>query len=657
MRDDRTFYITTPIYYVNGLPHIGHAYTTIAADVASRYMRLKGHRVRFLTGTDEHGQKVMEKATARGMSPKEHCDDMVVHWKAMWEKLDIRYDHFIRTTDPSHMSAVQSVLTRLWDEGLIYKAEYTGWYSVREEIFVTDKDVESGAWDKADLQQITESNYFFRMGSYQRQLIDAIEARPDFIQPSSRRNEVLGFLRKDLDDLCISRPKARMSWGIELPFDPDFVTYVWFDALLNYLTGVGYPDGDWETWWPASYHLVGKDILTTHSVYWSTMLMALGLPLAGTLYAHGWWKSADGEKMSKSLGNTIDVGLLADEFGVDATRFFFLREIGFGADGTFSYQGFMTRYNADLANDLGNMVHRGLSMTSNWLGGVVPPRTGAGPDEAALDALATQTLQAFDEAMGGLQFHKALEALWELVKAGNKYIDTQAPWALNKAGDTQRLTTVLRAVLEIAYLAATLLQPFMPSKAAELLEKLGRTEDQAVARCCEAVEAGAVTLNALPEGGAITVGEALFPRFREMPERVAALFATEEAVVKAPKVKEPKKKKTPKAPAPPAEISYEDFAKVALKVGEVKAAERHPSADRLLVLQVDIGEEKPRQIVAGIAAKFAPQALIGRRVVVVANLAPAQLRGVESQGMLLAAGGAEVIDLVGVDAPVGEPVR
>lgn len=659
MRDDQTYYITTPIYYVNGLPHIGHAYTTIAADVATRYMRQKGRFVRFLTGTDEHGQKVMEKATQRGMSPKAHCDDMVVHWKEMWSKLDIQYDHFIRTTDPHHMQGVSQVLTRLWGEDLIYKAEYTGWYSVREEIFVTEKEVESGAWKKEDLQQITETNYFFRMSRFQAQLIEAIQERPDFIQPASRRNEVLGFLRKPLEDLCISRPKSRMSWGIELPFDRDYVTYVWFDALLNYLTGVGYPDHEtlvWEKWWPASYHLVGKDILTTHAVYWSTMLLALGLPLPQTLYAHGWWKSADGEKMSKSLGNTIDVGLLADAFGVDASRFFFLREIAFGADGGFSYQGFLTRYNADLANDLGNMVHRGLSMTQNWFESKVPARGALTDAEVELEALATRGGAAYDEAMEGLQFHRALDSTWELVRAANKYIDTAAPWALNKQGNTERLATVLRTVLEIAALVAAMLLPFMPSKATELLSKLGETPARAAARLNGALAAGAVTLDALPEGQALTLGEPLFPRYREMPEAIAALFTA--AAPEPPPAKPEKSKKKAKAVAePPTEIAYDDFAKVALRTGVVRAAARHPSADRLLVLQVDIGEEKPRQIVAGIATRFKPEELVGRAVVVVANLAPVDLRGVQSQGMLLAAGGAEVLDLVRADAPPGEVVR
>ncbi len=651
VRDQGSFYITTPIYYVNGMPHIGHAYTTIVADVASRWQRLKGRRVCFLTGTDEHGQKVMDKALERGMDPKAHCDDMVTHWKAMWERLDIAYDHFVRTTDPYHVLTVKTVLQRLYDEGFIYRAEYEGWYYVRDEIFVTDKDVEAGLYPQEDLQRITESNYFFKMGSFQQQLISYIEANPDFIQPSSRRNEVLGFLRKELGDLCISRPKSRMSWGIDLPFDTDYVTYVWFDALLNYLSAIGYDNDlgqDWKSWWPGSFHLVGKDILTTHSVYWSTMLMAMGVPLVDCLYAHGWWTSTEGEKIGKSAGNAIDIGLLVDEFGVDATRYFFSREIAFGADGKFSYEGFLARYNADLANDLGNMAHRGLSMTRNWFGGAVPARVET-EAERALDALATQVLLDFDQAMGALQIHRALERLWELVRAGNKYIDTQQPWALRKS-DPERAGTVLRTVLELACFAATLLQPIMPGKSAELLSKLGQDVGQARKRCCAALNSGSLTLDGLREGAATELGDALFPRFRELPQKITALFVQDE-----PEPKKKKSKQKKKAPAGP--ISFDDFMKVQLRAGRILSGEPHPDADKLLVLKVDLGEEQPRQIVAGIAKRYRPEELLGKQVVVVANLAPATIRGVESQGMILAAGADEVVGLVAVDAAPGEIVR
>jgi methionyl-tRNA synthetase len=668
-----TFYITTPIYYVNGTPHIGHAYTTIAADTAAEYMRMIGRRVRFVTGTDEHGQKVLEAAVARGLTPKAHCDDMVVRWKAMMERLEVRYDRFIRTTDADHERVVTAVLQRLYDAGEIYRDTYTGWYSTAAERFWTEKDLVDGKCPDTGqpVQEITETNYFFRMGKYRDRLIAHLEACPESVQPASRRNEVLGFLRQELGDLCISRPKSRMSWGIPMPFDDDYVTYVWFDALLNYATAAGYhpEDGapDWTDWWPASVHLIGKDILTTHSVYWTTMLMALGLELPETIYAHGWWIAGDGQKMSKSLGNAIEVDLLVDSFGLDATRYFFLREIAFGADGSFTYEGFLSRYNVDLANDLGNLAHRGLSMTTKWLGGVVPPDAAPGAPELALRELASETVRRFDAEMKGLQFNRALGAVMDLVGAGNKYIDTEQPWSLNRDGETARLQSVKRHVLELCYIAATLLLPVMPNKCAELLEKLGRTPDDARAYLTELLACdGPVPLAGLVEGTPVILGEQLFPRFREMPAPIAALLAaapaeaaevSEAPVSKRAQKRAEKKKKRAGPPPPPERIEFADFAKVALKVGHVVSAEPHPDATKLLVLQVDVGEAAPRQIVAGIRSKFTPEAVVGRKVVVVANLAPVTLRGVESQGMLLAAGGTEVIDLVAVDAPPGEVVR
>lgn len=665
MSDPRPFYITTPIYYVNGTPHIGHAYTTIAADTLARWQRSRGRRVRFLTGTDEHGQKVLQAAVARGMSPKQHCDDIVTVWKDVMRGLQISYDRFLRTTDDDHVAVVQGVLQRLWNEGEIYKDEYTGWYSAAAERFWTEKDLVDGRCPDTGLavEKITETNYFFRMSAYRERLIAHIETHPDFIQPGSRRNEVLGFLRRPLEDLCISRPKTRMSWGIELPFDRDYVTYVWFDALLNYLTGAGYrpdaPAAD-ATWWPADYQLLGKDILTTHAVYWTTMLMALDVPLPRHLYAHGWWTTKSGEKMSKSLGNTIDVALLCRSFGLDAVRYFLLREIAFGHDGGFSYEGFLTRYNADLADKLGNLAHRGLSMTINWLGGVVPELGARTSAEDELVARAERAVETYTQALERLQFDEALEGLWDLVRAGNKYIDTEQPWTLNKQGQTERLGTVLRHVLEICFVAGTLLRPVMPGKAAELLSRLGRTEDASEAWLREALAGDVAHLDALPVGDALSLGEPLFPRHKEFPEPLASALAP--APAPAPLVSEPKKeeKKVTKTVSPhdPGEpITYDDFARVKLRVGRVVHAEPHPNADKLMVLKVDAGEAEPRTIVAGIRSKFAPEDLVGRNVVIVANLKPAKLRGVESHGMLLAAGGAEVVDLVTVDAAPGDVVR
>jgi len=594
--DARSFYITTPIYYVNGKPHIGHAYTTTAADTIARWHRLNGREVRFLTGTDEHGQKVLDKATERGMDPKSHADEMVTFWKAAWDRMGIRYDHFIRTTDPSHVACVQAVLQRLHDAGLIYRDTYVGWYSKQAERFWTEKDLVDGRCPETGgpVEKIEETNYFFRMSRYQQALIEHIEGHPGYIRPESRRNEVLGFLRKPLEDLCISRPRTRMGWGIEIPFDPDFVTYVWFDALLNYVSGVGYPDLDselFETFWPVDYHLIGKDILTTHAVYWSTMLMALELPLPKALYAHGWWTSQDGAKMSKSLGNVIDVNLLVDEFGVDATRYFLLREIAFGADGGFSYEGFLARYNADLANDLGNLAHRALTMTTRWLGDTAPSYGTPSVAEHDLRKLAGDAYRTFRTQIEALQYNKALEAVFEVVAAGNKYIDAQEPWALNREGKGDRLATVMRTVLEICAFAGALLQPVMPGKATELLSKLGQDPEAARASLqalAVLADHGAAPLDRL-EGATLTVGDPLFPRFRELPERIAALFAAEPepAPISTPEPAPPAPKKEPTVSEN--QISYDDFAKIKLRAGRVVEAGEHPNADRLLVLTVDVG--------------------------------------------------------------------
>jgi len=603
----------------------------------------------------------------RGMEPKAHCDDMVVHWKATFAKLDIQYDRFFRTTDADHIANVSAVLSMLHERGEIYQQDYTGWYHVGDEIFVTEKDIEDGKYDKADLKEISESNYWFKMGSYGDKLRQHLEDNPGFIQPTSRLNEVKGFLKNTLGDLCISRPKARMPWGIPLPFDEEYVTYVWFDALLNYLTATGYhPDADkqnppegfnsYEELWPANFHLVGKDILTTHAVYWSTMLFGMGVPPVQCLYAHGWWTSKDGAKMSKSKGNAIDIDLLIaqDSYGVDATRYFFLREIGFGSDGGFSYDGFQTRYNADLANDLGNLAHRGLSMTTNWLGGKVPALGSIGPEEQNLREVAARAFATFDSEIEQLHFNKALEGLWELVKAGNKYIDTTQPWALNKAGKTEELQTVMRHVLEICFVASALLRCVTPAKADDLLGKLSVTTDQRSAWLKSALAGDVQWLSALNSGDSITLGDPLFPRHKKHPPAIADLFAAEEAAKPA---KKPKKAKKPAPPTPDDAIVYDEFAKVRLRVGHIKASAKHDNADKLLVLQVDCGEGRTRQICAGIAGKFSPEELVGRKVVVVANLAPRKIRGEWSEGMLLAAGEKEVVDLLSVDAEPGEVVR
>jgi len=635
------FYITTPIYYVNDAPHIGHAYTTVAADVLARYHRLKGEDTWFLTGTDEHGQKVMEAAGARGVTPQQHVDELSQPYKALWARMNITYDDFIRTTEPRHQAVVKRVLQELFDRGDIFQDTYEGWYSVYEERFFTEKDLVDGKdpLSGREVEWLAESNYFFRMGKYADQLRQWIEDNPAFVRPESRRNELLGYLKKEVGDLCISRPKARLPWGIELPFDSEYVTYVWFDALLNYVSAVGI-DSDPDRFaqlWPASYQLIGKDILTTHAVYWSTMLFAMGLTPAKCLYAHGWW-TVEGQKMSKSLKNVVDPNLLLDAYGPDPVRYFLLREIQFGADGDFAHEKLLTAYNSDLANDLGNLAHRGLSMTGNWLGGVVPEAGEEAGTDAELKATAAKSVADYTRLLESASFKDALEAMLVMVRAGNNYLQVEAPWALNAKGDTDRLKTVLRNSLEISRISALLLSPFCPDKGAELLGKLG----------IDAPELAALeNFYGLTDGAALTVGDPLFPRMKELPPEIKAVLDAANAAAKAAPKPAKKKKKTKKAKKAKkkAPISFDDFQKLDLRAGLVTAAEPHPDADRLLVVTVDLGEAEPRTVVAGIASKYAPADLVGERVVVVANLEPATIRGVDSQGMILAAGGKAIESL------------
>jgi len=649
------FYITTPIYYVNDKPHVGHAYTTIAADVITRWHRLNGRPAYFLTGTDEHGQKVYEAASKRGITAQQHVDELSEPFRALWTALDIQNDDFIRTTEKRHTRVVRDVLQKLVDAGDIYTADYEGWYSTSAERFWTEKDLVDGKCPDTNtkVEWIKEKNYFFRMSKYADQLRTYIAEQPEFLQPTSRKNEVLGYLKKEVGDLCISRPKSRLPWGIPFPMDEEYVTYVWFDALLNYISAIGYhPDGsseDFERWWPATYHLVGKDILTTHAVYWSTMLFAMGLRPAACLYAHGWW-TIEGQKMSKSIGNVVDPHLLIESYGSDAVRYFLMREILFGADGDFSHMGFMTRYNADLANDLGNLAHRSLSMTTKWLGGEIPPLDPNTANDDALQAISDRAVEGFAQNIEGMQISTALESLWKLVQAGNKYIDDEEPWKLNREGQRDRLAGVMRRCLEVCRVAAVLLSPVAPNKAAELGKKLGLNT-------LDVTEVAA--LSRLEAGTKVEPGEPLFPRMVELPERIqtaleGALPAkADEAAAKA----QAKKQKQEANVAEETEetqtfIEFEDFLKVQLKVGEIVEAEKHPNADRLLALKVEVGEDRPRSIVAGIAAKYDPADLVGKKIVIVANLKPRKLRGVMSEGMLLAATGSELEGLITADPGV-----
>ncbi len=643
----KSFYITTPIYYVNDVPHIGHAYTTIAADVLARYRRLAGDEVFFLTGLDEHGQKVQQAAAKAGIDPQTHCDRLAPQFQDLWKRLNISNDDFVRTTQPRHTRVVQRAMQALFDKGEIYQASYTGWYCTFDERFWTEKDLENGLCPdcKRPVEQLSETNYFFRMSRYQDWLIQHIQQHQDFILPRSRRNEVLGFLQKPLEDLSISRPKARLSWGIELPFDSNYVTYVWFDALVNYISVPGYLSDDtrFRKWWPATVHLVGKDILTTHAVYWSTMLKALGLPLPNTIFAHGWW-TVEGEKMSKSRGNVVDPNVLVQEFGVDAFRYFALREVPFGQDGDFSRQALIGRLNTDLANDLGNLLSRTLTMIVRYAGGVIPePTTRAAHElDVQLEQTAVQATAAVGSFLGKLEFNRALEAIWTLVQLGNQYIDKTAPWTLAKrAEDKPRLNTVLYNIAEALRFLSVNLFAFMPQTAEEIKRQLGF-----MVTFSKPVLGGEFTWGGLMPGTEIAKGSSLFPRIDTTTKRQGDTGVTDtQQPSPVPQPASAASSEPTTASDTAQQITIEEFRKMRLRTAKVLTAERVPKSEKLIKVRVSLGAEE-LQIVAGIGKKYEPEALIGKTVVVVANLKSAKLMGVESQGMVLAAGDKEVLGLV-----------
>jgi methionyl-tRNA synthetase len=654
----RTIYLTTPIYYVNGPPHIGHAYTTFAADTIARWHRLAGHDVRFLTGTDEHGQKVEKSAREKGITPQAHVDGTSGLFRAAWDELGITYDDFIRTTDARHKAVVQDLWRAMEANGDIYLGKYEGWYSVGDEAYFTEDELVDGKAPSGHAVTWTvEPSYFFRLSKYGPKLLAHLRDNPQFVRPESRYNEVLRFVEGGLQDISISR--TSITWGVPSPADPKHVVYVWLDALTNYMSALGGPDTELSRrYWPHVLHLLGKDIIRFHAVYWPCFLMAAGWPLPQRMFAHGWWVGIDGQKMGKSFGNAIEPISLARTYGRDCLRYFLMREGTFGTDNSYSEKSFVDRINGDLANDYGNLASRSLGMLAKYEGGIVPARGEADRDDdvlrAVYEGMRPEVLKAMDE----LALQRALSSIWELVRAANKYVDSTAPWVLARdPAKKARLREVMYSLCETLRIVGTLTLPFLPDKATALLDRIGVPAEL---RTLEAT----ATWGLLPAGLVTQPGEGLFPRLEKPAEAPAEETPNAPAKAKAappgsaPGSKKPKgETQTPAAPAPasaplatptapaakpetavPGVIKYDDFAKLALRVARVLTAERHPDADRLLVLTVDAGEAQPRTLCAGIAVAYAPEDLVGRTVVLLANLEPRKIRGIVSNGMLLAAG-------------------
>ncbi len=630
-----TFYITTPIYYVNDVPHIGHAYTTIAADVIARYRRLAGDDVFFLTGTDEHGQKVQQAAQEAGRTPQQHVDDLYPRFKDLWTRFNISNTDFIRTTEERHKKIVREILQAIFDKGEIYLDSYEGWYCMPDERFWTEKDLIDGNCPECGrkVEKIKESNYFFKMGQYRDWLVQYIEENEGFIQPASRKNEILGFLKKPLGDLCISRPKERLPWGIPLPFDEKYVTYVWFDALINYISVHGNVEQIKSCgFWPAHHHLIGKDILTTHAVYWPTMLKSIGIDPPQNIFAHGWW-TVNGQKMSKSLRNVVEPNQLIDQFGVDVIRYFLMREVSFGQDGDFSHKALIGRINSDLANNLGNLLNRTLNMLGKYYEGKVPAPDVTGEEDAPLTEKAREVTDEVDKLFNELAYNRILMKIWELLDASNQYINNTGPWNLAKSDEgKKRLATVLYNAAEACRVIALLIAPFMPETADKMMEQLGvePADKQGLASIQK--------WGGLKAGTQTQQGPQIFPRIEDKAAAkiLESVAATASGDTVSPDVEDNH------------QISIDEFMKLDLRVAEIVEAEKVKKSKKLIKLKLDLGGEQ-RQVVTGIAESYDPEKLVGRKVILVANLKPAKLMGIESQGMVLAGSDKGKIVLAGFD--------
>lgn len=651
---DKVFYITTPIYYPSDKLHIGHALTTTMADSLARYKKMQGYDVFFLTGSDEHGQKIERRAKEAGLAPLAFVDRIVESFKNLWKVLDIEYSDFIRTSEKRHQKVVQALFKKIYDQGDIYKSEYEGWYCTPCETFWTERQLSDGMCPDCGrpVELLKEESYFFRMSKYADRLVEYIETHPDFIQPVTRKNEMLAFIKQGLEDLCISR--TTFNWGIPVPIDEKHVIYVWFDALTNYISALGYGTEDaslFEKYWPHAVHLVGKDIMRFHTIIWPIILMAAGIELPKKVFGHG-WLLVDGSKMSKSKGNVVDPLVLVDQYGTDAIRYFLLREMPYGSDGYYSDEALILRINTDLANDYGNLLSRTTSMLNKFCQGIIPEPGQAEPLDEELKVIARGLPKQVDDALNNFEFSAALSQIWKLINKANKYIEETAPWALAKdPAKIKRLHTVMYNLVEAIRISTVYISPFMPNTPAKVWAQLGLS-DHPEAHTWESI----LNWGGTPTGIKINRGEPIFPRIEESKEVAIEATPKQEETKKVEEIKQAEQVQANEELANV--ITIDDFAKVELRVAEVVEAKKVEKADKLLELKVRIGEEE-RTIVAGIALHYTPEELVGKKIVIVYNLKPAKLRGITSQGMLLAASEGDKLGVLTVDKdiPSGAKVK